>query len=353
MGKGDCFGFCKPEDAWDERMYVGTKNALVDRPAIEYPKWHSSKSDTQMWWKTNQTDWILQQGEWSGAPPEDLEKSLFSQERLISGVSVCIWKQPKLLAVPTIIYIPGHAFGTEGSFNDQVYKNYLVRLAALGKCIVVAVDPSPIGYFSFTLAVNEIASVAQAVANGDVARVRKGPVVLAGNSTGGTLALATAIKANKEGWVDKICGIYSICPFVEAVASSNNYPSMKKFDGYAIWEGYLQACVNMVKAEQRGNGRMFPMRASYNELKGLPPTKIVVYELDMLRDMGLAMHQKLLNAGVLASVGIVRGVHDQQLYTLHSPDVTSFSIGDLAEFSNYVAAAAGVDFKSSQADSEG
>ncbi|KAL7563635.1 hypothetical protein ACA910_013374 [Epithemia clementina (nom. ined.)] len=339
----------------DDRLYEGTKEAIVNRPTIAYPPASWSKEQTIEWWNPNSNNnnnntennaaEVLAQ--WSGSLPKEMEDGLFVQDRLVQGVNVRILKQKKLLLAPAVVYMQGGGFGGSSSFNDAVYKNYLGRLAALGQCIVIAVDPVSVQSKSFAAAVNDCALVAQEAANGNITRVRAGPVLLAGNSTGGTLALATAIKAKKEGWVEKISGIYTICPMAEAVASSPKFPSMAEFNGYSISEAYLQAAVvNMVQDELKTNKKLFPMSATKDELKGLPPTKIIVYQLDMLRDMGIAMHFKLMKAGVSASFNITSGgVHDQQLFTVHSPEVTQASIHDLSQFINYAGTLAGLDFK--------
>ena len=332
----------------DDRLFIRTKNAIRARrqaPEIKYPEPSWNKTQTSEWWKSRRADLTTMQGQWSGPLPKQIESSLSTVERLVQGVSVRITKVRDIGMVPVVIYFHGGGFAG-GSFNDRVYRNYLGRLAAVGKCIVIAVDPAPIEAKSFSAALNDCVLVTLAAANGKITSVPSGPVLLAGNSIGGTLALATAIKANREGWIEKISGIYTICPMSDPVASGPKYPSMAEFDGYYISKGYLQACVNMVKDELTKNKKLFPISATRDEMRGLPPTKIVVYQLDMLRDMGIAMHFKLMKAGVQASFNICSGgVHDQQLFTMHSPEVTESSICDLAQFSNYTGLLAGLDLR--------
>ena len=39
-------------------------------------------------------------------------------------------------------------------------------------------------------------------------------VVISGESGGGNLSIATALKANREGWIDGIDGVYAQCPYI-------------------------------------------------------------------------------------------------------------------------------------------
>ena len=39
-------------------------------------------------------------------------------------------------------------------------------------------------------------------------------MVISGESGGGNLAIATALKAKQDGWIDNVAGVYAQCPYI-------------------------------------------------------------------------------------------------------------------------------------------
>ena len=143
-------------------------------------------------------------------------------------------------------------------------------------------------------------------------------IVVSGESGGGNLSIATALKAKREGWLNAIDGIYACCPYISGTyaAPPSDLPSLLENDGYVL---NIESMSHLVKVydpneEHGSNPLAWPLQASLQDLRGLPPHVISMNELDPLRDEGCAYHRKLLQAGVSSVGRIVLG-------TPHAADV--------------------------------
>ncbi len=167
-------------------------------------------------------------------------------------------------------------------------------------------------------------------------------VVVTGDSGGANLSLAVAIKAGREGWVDRISGVYAHCPFI---LGSWDDPSAEL---HSLWENnqyWLNRELFPLLAEiyDPGSGRghdpaCWPSRATVDDVRGLPPHVIVCNELDPLRDEGLAYHRLLLQAGTPSVGTVALGLcHVGQLMFREAmPDVYAAAVRDVVGFARYV-----------------
>lgn len=96
-------------------------------------------------------------------------------------------------------------------------------------------------------------------------------------------------------------------------------------------------CLESDKEEWFKNPLLSSLCAAKEEMAVMPPTSVVVGELDMIRDMGIELYHRLKDAGVESLLAIMGGgIHEQQLFASHSPQVTNQSVHDLAGFASYV-----------------
>ena len=128
--------------------------------------------------------------------------------------------------------------------------------------------------------------------------------MISGESGGGNLSLATALKANREGWINQIQGVYAQCPYISGLYA--NPPaellSLIENDTYLLSCSMMGALVKTYDPNDtlRHEALAWPLSAKQPDLEGLPPHIISVNELDPLRDEGLAYFRKLLHAEVSA-----------------------------------------------------
>jgi len=164
-----------------------------------------------------------------------------------------------------------------------------------------------------------------------------GSIIVSGESGGGNLSLAVALKAKQEGWVDELAGVYAMAPMIASPwEKPDDLPSQAENDGYFI-SCALLAIMGAVYDSSGAHARdplCWPSRASDQDLAGLPPHVISVNELDPLRDEGLAYHRRLLENGVNAVTRTVRGtVHGGDVFFRAAlPDVYAATIHDIHEF---------------------
>ncbi|WP_327307239.1 alpha/beta hydrolase [Streptomyces sp. NBC_01298] len=123
-------------------------------------------------------------------------------------------------------------------------------------------------------------------------------LIVAGDSSGGTLAAVTALRAP-----ELVAGQLLFYPALDA---SMEHPSVAEFA-----EGYFHTAAHMAWYWDQYGGdpdhpHVSPLRAP--DLSGLPRTLLVLADCDVLRDEGLAYGRRLGEAGVDCGIQLVPGV---------------------------------------------
>jgi acetyl esterase len=206
--------------------------------------------------------------------------------------------------LPLVIYVHGGGWVLGGiAVADRPCR----RLAVAGDCVVVSIEyrrapetkfPGPLE--DCVHAVRWLAANTQAIgADGE-------RIVLLGDSAGGNLVAATTLCLRDAGGprVDAQVLLYPcLAPArTSAFASYEKYadgPLMTRGEMEWFWDHYLRS------AADGQDPRAAPLLAT--DVSGLPPTTIMVAELDPLRDEGMAYADRLRAAGVAADVTVFRG----------------------------------------------
>lgn len=168
-------------------------------------------------------------------------------------------------------------------------------------------------------------------------------LVVSGESGGGNLTLATALKANREGWINEIDGVYAQCPFISNAWRTKpaDLPSLHENDGYLLNVGAMDVLASVYdpSGENDDNPLCWPYRARPADLAGLPPHVISLNELDPFRDEGLHYARMLLRAGVKVVSRSINGTCHAGDTLLREPlaDVYLATIHDIASFAQSLA----------------
>ena len=148
-------------------------------------------------------------------------------------------------------------------------------------------------------------------------------IAVAGNSVGGNMSAALTLMA-KDRHGPKISYQVLMIPATDASVDTASYHAFgtdrfltRAFMKYG-WDLYAP------DAKLRDNPYVSPLRASLDELKGLPPALVITSENDPLRDEGEAYARRMKNAGVDVTAVRYNGViHDFVLLNAirHVPEV--------------------------------
>src|SRR4029078_2033399 len=121
-------------------------------------------------------------------------------------------------------------------------------------------------------------------------------MAVAGDSVGGGMTAALALMANERGDV-RFVQQSMYYPVTDAAMDTGSYEQFA--EGYFLyaksmawfWDAYLP------DLDRRSEPYASPLRASDEQLAGLPPAFVIVDEADVLRDEGEAYAARLRAAG--------------------------------------------------------
>lgn len=159
-------------------------------------------------------------------------------------------------------------------------------------------------------------------------------LVVAGESGGGNLTLATGLKLKRDGDLSLIKGLYALCPYIAGQWPQDKYPSSIENNGIVLdLHNNRGAMAYGIEAFQAKDPLAWPAFAKEADVEGFPQTVISVNECDPLRDEGIAFYHLLLRAGVAARCRQVMGtVHGTEIFAITCPDISRDTASDMANF---------------------
>ncbi len=227
-------------------------------------------------------------------PPCDVEDNTIRQDGL--EVKLTIVRPKGVTGV-----LPGFMFFHGGGWilGDYPTHERLVRdLVVDSGCAAIFVNYPPSPEAQYPVAINQAYAATKWVAeNGARINVDGSRLAIVGNSVGGNMTAVVALMAKESGGPGLKCQIL-LWPVTDANFETESYntyaegyfltkPMMKWF-----WDAYT------TDLEKRAEIYASPLRATIEQLRGLPPALVQTAGNDVLRDEGEAYARRLDEAGV-------------------------------------------------------
>jgi acetyl esterase len=242
--------------------------------------------------------------------------------------------------VACVYYIHGGGMAALSCY-DGMYRGWGKIIAANGVAVVMvdfrnAVVPSSVPeVVPFPAGLNDcVSGLRWAIANAGQLNIDPARVIVAGESGGGNLTLATGLKLRQDGELGLIKGLYALCPYIAGRWPTPECPSSTENNGILLDLHNNRGAVGYgIDALTERNPLAWPSFATVDDVQGFPPTVISVNECDPLRDEGLNFYRLLLRAGVPARSRQVMGtIHGTEIFTIACPEISRDTARDLAAF---------------------
>ena len=211
-------------------------------------------------------------------------------------------------SLPTVLYVHGGGW----ILGNAATHDRLIRELAVGAqaaVVFVEYDRSPEA--RYPVAIEQAYATARWITRDGAAEgLDASNLVVAGDSVGGNMTAVLAILAKQRGDVTFLHqSLYY--PVTDAGQDTESYrtyadgPYLTAKSMAWFWDAYLP------EKDKRGDITASPLRASLDDLAGLPPAFVIVDENDVLRDEGEAYARRLTEAGVpTTSVRYNGAIHD-------------------------------------------
>ena len=239
-----------------------------------------------------------------------------------------------------VYYIHGGGMATMSCFDGN-YRAWARIIAAAGVAVamvdfrnaVVASSAPEVAPFPAGLD-DCVSGVRWLAANGDRLGIDTDRIVVAGESGGGNLTLATGMRLLRDGDVGLVSGLYALCPYILGAWPDERCPSSVENNGILLDLHNNQGRMGYgIEAYDAGDPLAWPSFATASDVRGLPPTVISVNECDPLRDEGINFYRLLLDAGVPASCRQVMGtIHGTEIFPMVCPEISRETARSIAAF---------------------
>ncbi|MEO8224282.1 MAG: alpha/beta hydrolase [Gammaproteobacteria bacterium] len=242
--------------------------------------------------------------------------------------------------LPCVYYIHGGGMAVMSCYYGN-YRAWGKIVAAQGVAVAMvdfrnALMPSSVPEVApFPAGLNDcVSGLKWLVANAARLGIDPQRIVVAGESGGGNLTLATGLKLKRDGDIGLIKGLYALCPYIAGEWPLAKNPSSSENNGILLDLHNNRGAMGYgIAAFEQRDPLAWPGFASATDVKGLPPVVISVNECDPLRDEGVNFYRLLIANGQPARCRQVMGtIHATETFPMCCPDISRDTARDLAGF---------------------
>ncbi len=224
---------------------------------------------------------------------------------------------------------------------DGMYRGWGKHIAANGvavvmvdfrNCVVTSSAPEVAPY---PAGLNDCVSGLRSVASHtDELGLDPARIVVAGESGGGNLTLASGLKLRRDGDLDLVKGLYALCPYIAGQWPAPGCPSSVENEGILLHLHNNRGAMGYgIEAFQARDPLAWPSFATEEDVRGFPPTVISVNECDPLRDEGVNFYRLLLAAGVPTRCRQIMGtMHGTEIFSIACPEISRDAARHIAAF---------------------
>jgi len=242
--------------------------------------------------------------------------------------------------LPCVYYIHGGGMAAMSCYDGN-YRAWGKIIAARGVAVAMvdfrnSVSPSSVPEVApYPAGLNDcVSGLKWVIGQAEELGIDTNRVIVAGESGGGNLTLATGMRLKREGSLSLIKGLYALCPYIAGAWPSEDCPSSVENNGILLDlhnnNGAMSYGIEEFEAK---NPLAWPGFAQEEDVRGLVPTIVSVNECDPLRDEGVNFYRLLCRAGVSARCRQVMGtIHGTEVFPMACPDISRDTAASIADF---------------------
>lgn len=194
-----------------------------------------------------------------------------------------------------ILYLHGGAY-ILGSIKSA--RALILKFALISDAFILVVDYKLAPENPFPAGLEDILTVYKWLI--EIEKVKPENIIIAGDSAGGGLAMATLVKLRDEGTALPAAGVV-ISPWADLTCSSESFRKRAKLEAWLTPEG-LNNCANLyVRDNNPHNPYISPVFADF---RGLPPLFIQVGTSEILYDDSLHLAENAKSADIEVELDI-------------------------------------------------
>jgi acetyl esterase len=210
--------------------------------------------------------------------------------------------------LPVVLYThgAGWVFG-DAHTHDRLVRELTVRVDAATVFTNYSLSPEA----TYPTAIEEIYATLEWIGeHGSENQIDTNRIAVAGDSVGGNMTAAITLMTKQRGG-PRIAAQLLYYPVTDASFDTDSYHQFAT--GYWLRRDAMQWFWDQYTSDpqQRAEITASPLRATLDDLAGLPEALVIVGEADVLRDKGEAYAAKLMTAGVPVTCVRFQGIiHD-------------------------------------------